>query len=207
MSAREAVTPSTACGCISSSQSNARTGRQTVPAKSWKVGQARLWGRLKPVIGMLGKPFTAEIYGAPAADEAHQGHPNGLAVALECLNKPKPAATPSIAAQHPLDASPPPNKPPRATPGRRTDRYRRDSPAVPPSPTPSPNSAARVGGADPDRHRTLILVCPHPAYEAATAHHTTGNAPSQSRQPHPINFGTKCCEWKRFWGAGQLECP
>ena len=149
-----------------------------------------LWTAQSPSAN-LGKPFIAEICGASAADEAHRNYPNAHAISRARPNTPTPAEVPSIAAQHPSHAAPPLNRPPPARPGRRTDRYRRDSPVAQPSPNPNPNSAAQVGGAGPYRHHTLILVCPRPAYEAATAHHTSGNAQSQSCQPHPINFGTK----------------
>jgi hypothetical protein len=42
----------------------------------------------------LGKSFIAEIRGAPAADEAHQNHPNAHAISREHPNTPTPAATP-----------------------------------------------------------------------------------------------------------------
>jgi hypothetical protein len=186
ISAREAATPSTPCGCIQQFQSNARN-RETAKSyrqKSSRYSKQDIGDRSKPVSGILGKPFTAETCGAPAADEAHQDHPNALAVSLERPNKPKPGEVPSTAERNPSDASPPLNKPPRATPCTRTDRYRLDSPSAPPSPDPNPNSAPPAGDANPGRHHTSYVVCQGPIGEAAKARHTTSNAPSRPSS-HP----------------------
>jgi hypothetical protein len=186
ISAQEVATHRPLADVSSSFSQTLETEKRQIVPQNHRRYASTIMGTAQNPSANLGKPFIAEICGASAATATHRNYPNAHA----SPNTPTPAEVPSIAAQHPSHASPPLNRPPPARPGRRTDRYRRDSPVAQPSPNPNPNSAAEVGGADPDRHHTLILVCPRrltrrqrPTTQPAT--------PRASHDSHPINFGEK----------------
>src|SRR5688572_982026 len=83
------------CGVSSSfSQTLETEKRQNRSAKSSKVRPSKIMGTAQKPSADLGKPFIAEIRGAPAATATHPNHPNSPEISRDHPNKPKTAATP-----------------------------------------------------------------------------------------------------------------
>jgi hypothetical protein len=201
MSAREAATPSTPCGCINSFS-------QTLETEKRQNRSAKI---------IEGTPSKTMGDGSKPASEIKGNHsPRMLPPQTKLINAIRmPSQFPSIiqkakahrssfdSGTESFEYPAPPNTPPTARPCRRTGQIRRpDNPSAPPSPAPNPNSAP-PDDANHGRHHTPYVVCRSPIVEAAKTRHTTNNAPSRPSSMLQINLGQNLREWK----CGSRSCP